>query len=66
VAHFVEIITRNFGEKRLTCAVFLDLAKDFENVWIDDFLYKLTLNFPSYIVRTISSYLMDRTFQASF
>jgi len=36
-------------------------------LWIDGFLYKLTLLiFPSYIVHTISSYLRDRTFEASF
>jgi hypothetical protein len=59
--------TRNFGEKRLTGAVFLDMAKDFDTVWIDGILYKLTLlNFASYIVHTISSYLRDRKFEASF
>jgi hypothetical protein len=51
-------ITRNFGEKRLTGALFLDVAKAFDTVWIDGLHYKLTLlNFPSYIVHTISSYL---------
>jgi hypothetical protein len=60
-------MTRNFGEKRLTGAVFLDVAKACDTAWIDGLLYKLTLvNFPSYIVHTISSYLTDRTFEASF
>jgi hypothetical protein len=46
----VQRITRNFDEKRLTGAVFLDVAKAFDTVWIDGLLYKLTLlNFPSYI-----------------
>jgi len=50
-AHLVERITRNVGEKRLTGAVFLDMAKVFDTVWIDGLFYKLTpLNFPSYIV----------------
>jgi hypothetical protein len=67
LACLVERITRNFGEKRLTSALFLDVAKAFDTVWIDYVLYKLTLlNFPSYIVHTISSYLRDRTFEASF
>jgi len=67
LARLVERITRNFGEKRLTGAVFLDVAKAFDTVWIDGLLYKLTLlNFPSYIVHTISSYLRGRTFEASF
>ena len=67
LARLVERITRNFGEKRLTGTVFLDVAKAFDTVWIDGLLYKLTLlNFPSYIVHTISSYLRGRTFEASF
>ena len=56
LARLVERITRNFGKKRLTGAAFLNVAKAFDTVWIDDFLYKLTLvNFQSYIVHTISS-----------
>jgi len=51
LARLVERITRNFGENRLTDAVFLDVAKAFNTGWIDGLLYKLTLlNFPSYIV----------------
>jgi hypothetical protein len=43
------------------------MAKTFETVWIDGLIYKLTLlNFPSYIVHTISSYLRGRTFEAFF
>jgi hypothetical protein len=67
LARLFEIITRNFVEKRLTGAVFLDVAKAFDTVCIDGLLYKLTLqNFPSYIVHTISSYLKDRTFEVSY
>jgi len=51
LAH-LEIITRNFREKKLTGAVFLDVAKAFDTVWIDGLLCKVTLlNFPSHIVR---------------
>jgi hypothetical protein len=47
LARLVERITRNFGEKRLTGADFLHVAKAFDTVWIDGLLYKLTLiNFP--------------------
>ena len=57
---------RNFGEKRLTGAVFLDVAKAFDYVWIEGLLYKLILlDFPSYLVKTISSYLTSRTFVGS-
>jgi hypothetical protein len=46
LARLVERVTRNFGEKRLTGAVFLNVAKAFDTVWIDGLLYKLTrLNF---------------------
>jgi hypothetical protein len=63
----VERISRNFGEKWLTGAVFLDVSIAFNTAWIDILICKLTLlNFPSYIVHTISSYLRDRTFEASF
>jgi hypothetical protein len=67
LARQVERITRNFGERGLTGAVFLHVVNAFDTVWIDGLLYKLTLlNFPSYIVNTISSYLLGRTFEASF
>jgi hypothetical protein len=67
LASLVERITRNFGEKRLTGAVFLDVSKASDAVWIDGLLYKIPfLIFPSYIVHTISSYLKDRTFEVSF
>jgi hypothetical protein len=60
-------VTRNFGQKRLTGALFLDVAKAFNNVWVDGLLFKLTaLNFPSCLLKTISSYLHNRTFVASF
>ena len=56
LARFVKRITRNFGEKRLTGAVFLDVAEAFNTVWIDGILYKLKhLKIPPYNVDTISS-----------
>jgi len=43
------------------------MAKAFDTIWIDGLLYKLKLlNFPFYIVHTISSYLRDQMFEASF
>ena len=38
LARLVERITRNFGEKRFTEAVFLDVAKAFDTVRIDGLL----------------------------
>ena len=67
LARLVERMARNFSEKRLTDTVFLDVAKAFDTAWIDGLFYKLTLlNFPSYIVHTISSNLRARTFEDSF
>jgi len=67
LARLVERKTRKFGEKRLTGAGILYVEKAFDTVWIDGVPYKLTLlNFRSYIVHTISSYLRGRTFEASF
>jgi hypothetical protein len=63
----VERISRNFGGKDLTGAVFLDVDKAFDTIWIDTLPYKLTLiNIPSYIVHTILYYLRGRTFEATF
>jgi hypothetical protein len=67
LARLVERVNRNFDERRLTGAVFLDVASEFDTVWVRGLLYKLTvLNFPSHLVKTISSYLDCRTFQTSF
>ena len=63
----VERVSRSFGEKKLTGAVFLYVAKAFDSVWVDGLLYKLTvLNFPSFLVKIISSYLNSRTFEVSY
>jgi hypothetical protein len=60
-------VTKNFGEKRPTGAIFLDVAKAFDTVWDDGLFFKLTaLNFPSYLVEIISSYLHNRTVEAAF
>jgi hypothetical protein len=57
-------MTTNFGEERLTGAFFLDVAKVFDTACVGGLLSKLTvLNFPSYLVQTISSYPHDRTFK---
>jgi hypothetical protein len=67
LAPLVERVNTNFDERRLTGAVFLDVAKAFDTVWVKGLLYKLTvLNFPSYLVQTLSSYLDCRKFQTSF
>jgi hypothetical protein len=67
LARLVERVTRNLGEKILTGAIFLHVAKAFETVWVDGQLFKLTArNFPFSLVKIISSYLHNRTFEAAF
>ena len=63
LARVLKRFKRNFGEKRLTGLVFLDVAKAFDSVWIEGLLFKLTIfKFPSYLVKIIISYLHSRTF----
>jgi hypothetical protein len=51
----------------LTGADFLGVAKALDTVWVDGLLYKLTnLNFPSYLFKSISSYVKGRKFEVSF
>ena len=65
LARLAERVSSNLGERRLTGAVFLDVAKVFDTVWVDGLLYKFTtINFTSYIVKTVFSYLKERTFVA--
>jgi hypothetical protein len=39
LARLVERVNRNFDEKRLTGAVFLDVAKAFDTIWVEGILY---------------------------
>jgi len=67
LARLVERVSKNFDKNRLTAAIFLDVDEAFDTVWVDGLLYKLTvLNFPSYLVKTISSYLKSRKSEKSF
>jgi hypothetical protein len=60
-------MSRNFDQKRLTGAVYLHLAKAFDTVCVNGLLYTLTiLHIPSYLLKTISSYLNRQMFEASF
>jgi hypothetical protein len=67
LAQLVERVKKNFDNGRLTGAVILDVAKAFYTVWVKGLVCKLTvLNFPSYLVKTLSSYLDGSPFQTSF
>jgi hypothetical protein len=67
LARLLERVSRNCDEKRLTGVAFFNVATVFDTVWVDGILYKLTIfNFPSYFVKTISSYLDSPTLETSF
>ena len=42
LSRLVERVSRNSGDKRLTGAVFLDVAKAFDTVRVDGLLYELS------------------------
>ena len=47
LARLVERVSRNFDKRRMTGAIFLDVTKAFDTVWVDGLLYNLTvLKFP--------------------
>lgn len=54
LTHFVERMTRKFGEKKLADILFFGVSKAFGTIGIVGLLYLLTLlNFPPYKVLTI-------------
>ncbi|GFT55630.1 RNA-directed DNA polymerase from mobile element jockey [Trichonephila clavipes] len=58
------LIIGGYNQNQTTGGAFLDAEKAFDRVWHDGLIFKLIqLNFPSYIIKIINSYLSDRTFQ---
>ncbi|GFW81552.1 probable RNA-directed DNA polymerase from transposon BS [Trichonephila clavipes] len=59
-----EKIASGFQRGRSTGAVFLDIQKAFDRVWIGGLIYKLiTNNFPPALIHLINSYLTNRSYQ---
>ncbi|GFX57956.1 RNA-directed DNA polymerase from mobile element jockey [Trichonephila clavipes] len=59
-----EKITAGFQRGRSTGAVFLDIQKAFDRVWVSGLIYKLiTNNFPPALIHLINSYLVNRSYQ---
>ncbi|GBN31687.1 hypothetical protein AVEN_62078-1 [Araneus ventricosus] len=49
-----------------TAAIFLDIVKAFDKVWIQGLIHKIiAYHFPPYIIKIICSYLQDRYFTDS-
>ncbi|GFT18624.1 probable RNA-directed DNA polymerase from transposon BS [Trichonephila clavipes] len=59
-----EKISSGFQRGRTTGAVFLDIQKAFDRVWIDGLIYKLIMyNFPPAIIHILYSYLTNRKYK---
>ncbi|GFU08862.1 probable RNA-directed DNA polymerase from transposon BS [Trichonephila clavipes] len=59
-----EKISAGFQKSRSTGAVFLDIQKAFDRIWISGLIYKLIINqFPAPLIHIINSYLVNRTFK---
>ncbi|GFX42257.1 probable RNA-directed DNA polymerase from transposon X-element [Trichonephila clavipes] len=62
-----EKVSSGFQRGRSTGAVFLDIQKAFDRVWISGLIYKLIkYNFPPSIIHILNSYLVNRQYQDSF
>lgn len=58
-----EMVAESFTLKMHTGALFLEIAKAFDRVWIKGLAYKLIqLGTPNYLIPLIHSYLSNRTF----
>ncbi|GBN51251.1 Papilin [Araneus ventricosus] len=61
-----ERILEDKTSKLTTAAIFLDISKAFDKVWIQGLIHKLiSYKFPYYIIAIIHSYLQDRHFTVS-
>ncbi|GBM97576.1 RNA-directed DNA polymerase from mobile element jockey [Araneus ventricosus] len=59
----IEHIHEGKANRLATAAIFLDIAKAFDKVWIQGLIHKLiAYHFPPYIIKIICSYLQDRYF----
>lgn len=60
ITHSIEIA---FEKKEVCSAVFLDVAKAFDDVWHKGLLHKLNLLLPKQYCQMLASYLSDRFFR---
>ncbi|GFT24805.1 probable RNA-directed DNA polymerase from transposon X-element [Trichonephila clavipes] len=59
-----ELIHSGFTKHEATGILFLDIAKAFDKIWHDGLLIKLIqLDFPPPLIKSIHSFLSDRTFR---
>ncbi|GFX56945.1 probable RNA-directed DNA polymerase from transposon X-element [Trichonephila clavipes] len=64
LSRLTENISEGFQKKKSTGAVFLDIQKAFDRVWINGLTFKLiTFNIPHPLIHLIHSYLTNRSFR---
>ena len=64
LARLTDRVTQNFNKKKYTGLICIDLEKAFDSVWHTGLVYKLIeRRFPHYLVKTIHSYLVERSFR---
>ncbi|GFX76077.1 RNA-directed DNA polymerase from mobile element jockey [Trichonephila clavipes] len=57
-------IISGFNNHATTGGIFLDVEKAFDRLWHNGLIFKMiNLNYPPYLIHTISVYLLNRTFQ---
>ncbi|KAI5704854.1 hypothetical protein M8J75_009460 [Diaphorina citri] len=67
LVRILDYVTQNFARSIPVTMILLDIEKAFDCVWPDGILYKMyQLNINPIIVKTIESYLSNRTFQVSY
>ncbi|GFY08588.1 probable RNA-directed DNA polymerase from transposon X-element [Trichonephila clavipes] len=58
------IIISGFNNHATTGGIFLDVENAFDRLWHNGLIFKMiNLNYPPYLIHTISDYLHNRTFQ---
>ena len=56
-----QMISQAKNRRHYASSIFLDVEKAFDKVWLQGLIYKLyILNYPTHLIRYISSYLTDR------
>jgi hypothetical protein len=65
LVRLIERITHGFNNNKATLALFLDIKRAFDKVWITGLICKLiTARIPAHFVQIIHSYLKNRHFTA--
>jgi hypothetical protein len=63
LVRIIEESKNSINNKNSTGLVMLDVEKAFDRVWHDGLVYKMIeLQFPSYIIRLVNSFLRERSF----